>query len=307
MKSALLAGTLSMLLACGGGGSAGGSGAGAGGSGAPGGDPATDASVLGTSAEAGPGSGPGTDGGVGCIDKDGDGRGAGCAKGADCDDSSALCGDDCSDADANGVADCRDLRGNGVLLYTGANATAWDQVPSTVRDLYVDSGVPAIVAATLPSTFLADYGVLLLENPTTTIGDDVVTSAKQLLGRGGRVVSVVDHSSYGGHAVAAALLTAVGSTMHSNPTSMPGSLQLIVTPTPPLTDGVTSIRPYYAASVTLGSGHALGATADGYVVIGYERVLRGDVVVIGDSSMFGFALGTDDNKKFIVNLAHFTR
>jgi len=99
------------------------------------------------------------------------------------------------------------------------------------------------------------------------------------------------------------MLAAIGSTMRSLPTLESGLLDLVVTPAPPITDGVSSIRPFWSASVELGSGRALGATAGGYVSIGYEEVDRGEVVIIGDASMWGYSLDEGDNQQFILNLA----
>lgn len=252
----------------------------------------------------GGGGGQADGGGTGCVDRDGDGAGEGCAK-PDCDDTERRCAADCTDADGSGVPDCRDARGAGVFVFTGANGDGPDHSASSVKDVFVAAGIPADTADELPAGFLADFGVLVLDNPREAVPIDVVTTAKHLLRRGGRVVSIVDHSGYGGHEPAKTVLSAIGSSMHSNPTLVTGYLDLVLTPIAPLTDGVTAINPYWSASVSLGAGIALGKMADGYVAIGYERVGNGEVVVIGDASMFGFGLERADNRKFIVNLGRF--
>ena len=43
-----------------------------------------------------------------CLDGDGDGFGAACAAGPDCDDAASSCTTKCGDEDADGVPDCRD-------------------------------------------------------------------------------------------------------------------------------------------------------------------------------------------------------
>jgi hypothetical protein len=62
---------------------------------------------------------------------------------------------------------------------------------------------------------------------------------------------------------------------------------------------------YYSGSVMVGDGLALGAMDGGAgdVVLGYETLYNGDIVVAADSSIFGYMLDQADNSAFVVGLA----
>lgn len=239
-----------------------------------------------------------------CTDGDGDGFGAGCELGEDCDDTVATCTDDCSDAGGNGTADCAESVGAGVFLYYGSGGGGPDHRPEDPESVYRDASIPVSIGETVPENLADEFGVLVLLNPMNEMPPEVGERARALVSRGGRLVSVVDHSGYGGHEAAAPVLAAVGSTMRSIADLEAGYLELQLADVPELRDGVTTVSPYYSARIDVGDGIAFGQTADGYVAIGYEEVGRGDVLIVGDASMFGYALDTDDNAAFIRNFAN---
>lgn len=216
-------------------------------------------------------------------------------------------GDDDPDDPSDGPDDVPDVLdrtvGDGVYLYWGAGGGGPDHDPEGVGDLFRSAEIPVTVSSIVPSNLTTDHGVLVLLNPRE-LEPSLLDAARELVERGGRLVAVVDHSGYGGHDVAAAVLEAAGSSMRSAPDLESGSLDLILEDVPGLLDGVAEVKPYYAASVEVGDGIALGQTEGGYVAIGYEKVGIGDVLVIGDASMFGYALDHGDNATFILNFAN---
>lgn len=193
--------------------------------------------------------------------------------------------------------------GDGVYLYWGAGGGGPDHEPEAVGDLFRSAEIPVTVSSIVPSNLTADHGVLVLLNPLE-LEPSLLDAARELVERGGRLVAVVDHSGYGGHDVAAAVLEAAGSSMRSVEDLRGGSLDLVLEDVPGLLDGVAEVKPYYAARVEVGDGIALGQTDDGYVALGYEKVGIGDVLVIGDASMFGYAIDHGDNSTFILNFAN---
>lgn len=242
-----------------------------------------------------------------CVDEDGDGFGDGCSAGEDCDDSDAACTEDCSDRGANGLPDCAEGVGEAVLLYWGSSGGGPDHVPEDPAGVYRGAGISVTVSETVPANLADDYGVLVLLNPLAPMPPSVGVAARDLVSRGGRLVSVVDHSGYGGHEQAGEVLAAVGSTMRSVPETYPGQLVLTLADVPELSEGVSTILPFYSARIEIGSGIAFGQTEDGWIAIGYEEVGRGDVLIVGDASMFGYALGDGDNAAFIRNFANLRR
>lgn len=248
----------------------------------------------------------------GCIDADGDGYGIDCGAGDDCDDAVASCTDDCSDADASGTADCAESVGAGVFVYTGSDGDNWDTNLPKVLEVYEDGGVAVASGDALPADLLDSYGVLIVLNPLAELDASVAPAATSIVARGGRLVYQTEHGGYGGHEQANQVLGAVGSSMRSVEASLSGRATATLESVPPLTDGVSALSPYYTAYVDVGQGTALARevgsgtpdSGDGdWVLIGYEAVGRGDVVLVADTSMFGYTLADDDNARFILNLA----
>lgn len=213
---------------------------------------------------------------------------------------------DASLGDAGG-ADLPPAPGRQVLLYTGAGGggPGTDLSVSAVRTAYTAAGITAEAADTLPSDFEARIGVLMMMNTRSMIGEDVKRAAQALVARGGRLVVIMEHCKngcWGNESEDNLLLAAVGSTIRMS--GMGGAplaeTQLTITPTPPLTDAISSLIVYYSGSVT--AGPALGRTSGGDTIIAYEKVGLGDVVAVADSSMFGYVFGRGDNTKFVVNL-----
>ncbi|MCK6544358.1 hypothetical protein L6R52_00675 [Myxococcota bacterium] len=200
---------------------------------------------------------------------------------------------------------------SGAFLYVGAGGGG----PAT--DLYVDD-VAAVLSAVGPNdvgetvpTDLADrFGLLAIMNPTEPVPSAVGDAAAALLARGGRVLIVMEHCKNGCWGDAAgdnALLARLGSDMTLSGTGgAPLSrTSLVITPVAGLTTGVASIVVYYSGSVDVGSGVALGRIAGGDTVVGYQRAGGGEIIVVADSSMFGYVLDEGDNRRFLTNLATF--
>jgi hypothetical protein len=225
---------------------------------------------------------------------------------ADTDDDTDLGGDSDVDDDTDPVPPV----GVGVFLYTGAGGggPGTDLYVEDVAALFTGSGIDAVVGDALPGSFTDDFRLLILMNPMTDIPATVADAALDLVGRGGRVVIIMEHCKNGcwGNAEADSTLVAhLGGTMVlSGKGGAPLAVtNLVVTPVPPITDGVSEIVVYYSGSVDIGEGVALGSVSGGDVVIGYEPVGRGDLVVVADSSMFGYVMDAGDNEQFILNLA----
>ncbi len=246
-----------------------------------------------------------------CVDADGDGFGAGCAAGDDCDDEVATCAADCADLDGNDLPECGEVPGTGVLLFTGGNGggPASDLYVDSLAGLYGGAGYDTLTDNSFAADFVKTTGTMLILNPLDDLGDKVVQGARGLLLRGGRVVLIMEHCKdgcYGNPDGDNAFLTAIGSTLR---VSGEGGAPLSTTPLtladlPPTAD-IATVVAYYSGSVAIGDGVALGTMDGGRgdVVIGYEEVYNGDVVVAADSSIFGFMLDQGDNSAFVVALA----
>lgn len=198
---------------------------------------------------------------------------------------------------------------SGAFLYVGAGGGG----PAT--DLYVDAVATAMASAgdvevgeVVPSDLTARFGLLALMNPRQAVPSSVTTAAAGHLAAGGRVLLVMEHCKNGCWGDAEgdnALLTALGSDMRLSGTGGAPLSQtaLEVTQVPEITDGVSSLVVYYSGSVDVGTGVALGRVPAGDVVIGYQAVGGGEVIVVADSSMFGYVLDAGDNRQFVLDLA----
>jgi hypothetical protein len=195
--------------------------------------------------------------------------------------------------------------GDGVFLYTGAGGDNYDTDAEAVEALYAGAGVKVSRSETIAGDITADHGCLVLLNPSQALPAAVGDAAQALIDGGGRVVFQTEHSGYGGHDVANALLADLGATIRSVEDSQSGWPELTLTPAAPLTDGVSSLAPFFVARVDLGAAGQPLATIEGgdWVVIGHESVGNGEVVVVGDGSMFGYSLDEADNQTFILNFA----
>jgi hypothetical protein len=252
-----------------------------------------------------------TSGEPGCEDADGDGFGVGCAGGEDCDDGSDRCAQDCIDVDDNGLPECAEAPGTGVLLFTGSmgGGPETDLYVDVLASMYIDAGHDTMIANSFPGTFAQTTGTMLILNPLEPLGQKVLLGARYLLLRGGRVVLIMEHCKngcYGNAAEDNAFLEALGSSIRL---SGEGGAPLAETPltlaAAPPTEGLSSIVTYYSGSLTVGDGLALGTMDGGAgdVVLGYETLYNGDIVVAADSSIFGFMLDAGDNTAFVVGLA----
>lgn len=316
---------LALLLACNGGGSTSTGDATTGaaltssGPASTGPDPATDSDAAPTTAAsptdpdssssstttAGPTSEPG------CADGDGDGLGPGCAAGDDCDDDLARCTQDCSDVDGNGDPECAEAPGAGVMLFTGAGGGGppSDLYVDSLLSLYTDAGYAAEAVNSFPADFVTTTGTMLILNPMDALPDKLVTGARALLLRGGRVVLVMEHCKNGCYGNAAgdnAFLAALGSSLRlSGEGGAPLSETPLTLAAAPPTQGLSTLTAFYSGSVTVGDGLALGTMDGGAgdVVLAYEALYNGDIVVAADSSMFGYVLDKADNSAFVLALA----
>ncbi len=200
-----------------------------------------------------------------------------------------------------------DPPGPGVLLYVGdgGGGPGTDLYPTEVEALFADAGIAVLLSETLPADWVESYGVLVLLNPTSALSAEVTSGAAALLDRGGRLVIGFEREGWGNTAAHNELLVAVGSTMRTvSAQSSGGEAHLSVQDVGGLTAGVSSLLTFYSASVDLGEGDAVSVgEADGTTVVGYEAVGRGDVVIVADSSFFGYALDEADNARFIENFA----
>ncbi len=202
---------------------------------------------------------------------------------------------------------------SGAYLYVGAGGggPGSDLSVGAVADAIRAARLPAEIGEAPPADLVSRYGLLALMNPRSGVPADVVRLAQQLLVGGGRVLLVMEHCKngcYGDVPGNNALLAALGSQLVvSGSGGAPLSrTALDLTPVPGITDGVGSLVAYYSGSVTaVGSGVALGRVPGGDVVIGYQRVGAGELLVVTDSSMFGYVLAEGDNRRFVANLATF--
>jgi hypothetical protein len=253
----------------------------------------------------------GATGEPGCEDADSDGFGAGCAGGDDCDDGVATCTQDCSDADGNGVPECAEAPGTGVMLFTGANGGGppTDLYVDSLASLYTKAGFVTETTDSFPADFVKTTGTMLLLNPLDPLPEKVLLGARALLLRGGRVVLIMEHCKggcYGNAAGDNAFLEALGSSLRlSGEGGAPLSETPLTLAAAPPTQGLTTVMAYYSGSVMVGDGLALGAMDGGAgdVVLGYETLYNGDIVVAADSSIFGYMLDQADNSAFVVGLA----
>lgn len=246
-----------------------------------------------------------------CEDMDGDGFGAGCAGGEDCDDALGTCAVDCSDLDGDAVPECAQAPGTGVLLFTGAagGGPASDLYVDSLAGLYMGAGLDTLTDNSFPADFANTTGTMLILNPLEELPEKVVLGARGLLLRGGRVVLIMEHCKDGCFGNAPGdntFLAALGSSMQLSGEggAPPSTTPLTLAAVPPTTD-IATIVAYESGSVTVNAGVALGTMDGGAgdVVIGYERLFNGDLVVAADSSIFGFMLDQGDNASFAVGLA----
>ena len=247
----------------------------------------------------------------GCDDADKDGFGAGCTLGDDCDDGVSTCAQDCSDLDGNDVPECAEAPGTGVMLFTGANGGGppTDLYVDSLAALYTKEGFVTEIANSFPADFVTTTGTMLILNPLDLLGEKVLLGARALLLRGGRVVLVMEHCKNGCYGNADgnnAFLEALGSSMRlSGEGGAPLSNTPLALAAAPPTQGLTAVTAFYSGSVMVGDGLALGTMDGGAgdVVLGYEALYNGDLVVAADSSIFGYVLDEADNSAFVVALA----
>lgn len=197
--------------------------------------------------------------------------------------------------------------GRKVLLYTGAGGgtPGSDLDVAAVASTLQAAGVTSSTGTGLPSDFDAAFGVLWLMNPMQAVPADVSRAAKALLARGGRVVLVFDHCKNGCWSNTGGdndLLSSLGSEIRTSGTGGAplSETSLQMTAVPKVTDGVASVVVYYSGSVT--GGTTAGRVSGGDAVIAYQKVGLGDVVVVADTSAFGYVLAKGDNKRFVANL-----
>ena len=198
--------------------------------------------------------------------------------------------------------------GDGVLLYTGdgGGGPGTDLYPTAVEAVFDDAGIPVLLTDSLPAGWIESYGVLVLLNPTTELSSGLSGDALSLVERGGRLVIGFERTGWGNTGELNGLLGAVGSTMITvSDQSSGGAASLTIADVGALTSGVSELKTFYSASVDVGEDGAiaLGADSAGVAVVGYEAVSYGDVVVVADSSFFGYYIGQADNTRFIQNFA----
>ncbi|MCR9162549.1 MAG: DUF4350 domain-containing protein [Nannocystaceae bacterium] len=174
-------------------------------------------------------------------------------------------------------------------------------------DTLLDAGVEAELGDALPADFEARFGTLVYLNPLDTFDPSVDAAATALVDNGGRLVLVMEHCKNGcwgnaeGHNT---LLGSLGSSLRlfGDGGAPLSNTSLVVTSTPPLTDGVGELVVYYSGHVDTGvSGVAIGQIEGGDAVIGYEALGWGEVVAIADSSILGYRLDAGDNAQFVRN------
>ncbi len=194
--------------------------------------------------------------------------------------------------------------GEGVFLYTGAGGNNYDTDAVALEMLYDAAGIGVTRSDVVTGDLTAEHGCLVLLNPKSDLPPEVHEAAQAMVDGGGRVVFQTEHSGYGGHDIANALLEEMGSSLLSLPESRGGWAMVDLASAPPLTDGISELSPFFVARVDIGSGEAI-ATLSGeeWVVIARESVSQGEVVIVGDGSMFGYSLSHGDNKQFILNFA----
>ena len=153
--------------------------------------------------------------------------------------------------------------GDGVFLYTGAGGDNYDTDAAAVEALYAGAGVKVTRSETIAGDITADHGCLVLLNPSQALPAAVGDAAQALLDGGGRVVFQTEHSGYGGHDVANALLADLGATIRSVEESESGWPELTLTPAPPLTDGVSELAGggHVRSPIRIIPSHAALATA----------------------------------------------
>jgi len=214
-----------------------------------------------------------------------------------------------TDTDADTDADTDVVPpGDGVLLYTGdgGGGPGTDLYPSDVQAIFQDAGINVLLSDSLPGGWQDDYGALVLLNPTSALSPDVATGAASLLERGGRLVVGFERSGWGNTTELNDLLATLGSGMRTvSDQSSSGRAELTVQDAGGLTAGVSSLATFYSASVELGDqgALALGQDASGVTVVGYEELGIGDIVLVADSSFFGYYLDEQDNTRFMENFA----
>jgi len=199
----------------------------------------------------------------------------------------------------------------GVFLWTGSGGggPGTDLYPDAVLATLTDAGVDAELGDALPADFEARFGTLVYLNPTEDFDPPVNAAATNLVEAGGRVVLVMEHCKNGcwgnaeGHND---LLSSLGSSLRmvGDGGAPLSDTALVLTPTPPLTDGVSDLIVYYSGHVEVGvCGAALGAMDGGDVIIGVESLGWGEVVAVADSSVLGYRLASGDNERFVQNWA----
>lgn len=194
--------------------------------------------------------------------------------------------------------------GDGVFLYTGSGGDNYDTDAAALESLYTNAGIPVTRSDVIDGDVSEEHGCLVLLNPRDSLPPQVVDAAQAMVDGGGRVVFQTEHSGYGGHEIANAVLEGLGSSLRSLPESRSGWATVDIASAPPLTDGVGELSPFFVARVEVGAGEAIATlTGEDWVVIARESVGEGEVVVVTDGSMFGYSLDSGDNERFILNFA----
>lgn len=189
----------------------------------------------------------------------------------------------------------------GVLFYCG-NGGICSEGLTEIKALYTAFGASPVDQLTTFPSDLSIYRLIFLVNPTTSFSSSQVTALSGFLNRGllnsGRLVVVGDWSGFWpGAAVANALLSALGVPISFN-TDMVDcgcdnftpniSKDRLTRQIPP--HGEPGLEFACTATLTLGSGaKKLAGTITGnqpFVAVHPAfRLIRGDVVVVGDSNM----------------------
>lgn len=188
----------------------------------------------------------------------------------------------------------------GVLFYCGNGGICGEGL-SAIKAFYTAAGATPVDELTAFPADLSVYRLIFLVNPTQSFSSAQVTALKGFLGgllwNRGRLVVVGDYPGFWpGGAVANALLTGLGVPIQFNEDTIdilcenftPNIKRDRLTRDIPNPPGLE-----YAAtrSLTLGAGaKRLAGTATGNLpfvaVHPGRRLIRGDVVVVGDSNIF---------------------
>ncbi len=186
----------------------------------------------------------------------------------------------------------------GVLLYCGNGTAVCSEGVSKIKAYYSALGASPVVETTSFPFALSQYRLIYVLAPTQLFNSDQIVALQKFVNRGGRLVVVGEYDGFWGEVgrdAGNSLLAQLGVPITFNADAVDSGCDTWFTAnysSHPLTSNLPAVGLEYAATSSLnltgGAVKLLGTvTGDQPFAAVYRKRTRGEVVVVGDSNLFG--------------------